>query len=130
KAGGKRIQHASGLEDEHIGRLVHSQSAGLLIGHRHQLWKLSLRDPDSVAADLSEHESVKNEVANHARNHVEQDRAAGLASRYDYLRQNIVDGNADYDTDGEIDLFLGVYEQVYIHGAKRVRIRLHVRSRV
>ena len=89
----------------------------MLIGHRHQLGELSLGYSNSVATDLPQHQSVKNEEANDQRDDVKQDCPAGLSSRQDDTGENEIDGNADEDAKDEIDLFLGVNEQVHIDRA-------------
>src|ERR1700686_168588 len=55
------VEHSARLKNEDRGGLVQSEPAGMLVGHRVQLWELPARDTHSVAAHVADVKAVSNE---------------------------------------------------------------------
>jgi hypothetical protein len=97
----------------------------MLIGQGVQLGELFARDPHSVAADVTDVEAVSDEENDDAGYQVGNQRAGDRSTVEDGQCQSDVDEEADDDTDGEIEPFLGMYQGLENQRAGRARFRWH-----
>src|ERR1700730_6813202 len=119
------VEDSSRLKNEDRGRLVQSESAGMLVSHRIQFGELPTRDAHSVAAHVTDVEAVSNEERDDADYEICNQRAGNLSAAENGQCQTDIDHEANDNADGVIDLLLRMYQGLEVQRAGRARFRWH-----